>query len=217
MAHLQIKWQHWPLIVGSTLLICTMIGIATWMTPTQSPHQVSPSLLMAGAMLRSTPPDLLAGGNRVDAQWNTISRDIVGEANSALAIADTALDTQAQINAQQCYTDPQAQNVATQAINANDGRLVFSLNYCPNQQALFGRLSLLETAHPLTAGGCFYIQNQQIFSGPGGFEGNCFPQIDPGTIQTTPATNDGQQWQACWIDYSVMLPKPLCTAFQRSI
>lgn len=225
-AHLKLKQRHWFLIPGLLSLIFTLIGGITWMALTRSldaPRQASSlSLSVAGTMLRSAAP---ATPHQVDNQRSTIP-DIIGGVNgnqimlqkNALDIVDaTQMDSQVQIDARQCYLDPQARIVASQATNAGDGRLVFSLNYCPNQQALFGRFNFLETSHPLAQGGCFYIQNELIFSGPGGFEGECPQQIAPGSFYTLPAIDDGHNWQACWIDYSVTLPKPLCTAFQRSI
>ena len=155
-------------------------------------------LIMGGALLLGTAhPELLAHS----LQGNAMS---VSEAFNMN-----------QIDAQQCYTDPHVQNIAPQSANAGDGRVGFALAYCPSQNAFFGRFGLYETNQPLKQGGCFYIQNDLTLHGQGGFEGGCSPQYDPGDIQTSPAFNDGHPWQACWIDYSVVSPKPICTDFQK--
>src|SRR5690242_17678276 len=44
-----------------------------------------------------------------------------------------------QIDAAQCYADPQLQTISTQSVAAGSGRMVLSLNACPGQQALFGQ------------------------------------------------------------------------------
>jgi len=105
--------------------------------------------------------------------------------------------------------------VTTQSVAAGTGRMVFSLDACPGQQALFGQFRLLDTGQPLTADSCAYIQNDLIGENQGAFAGDCSGQLDPGNLQTAPRPNDGRHWQACWIEYSVPLPQPVCTAFEQ--
>ncbi len=157
-------------------------------------------LLVGGAILFSTlPPEVIAQGLR----------------GNALDLAQAANTNQA--DAQQCYTDQGIKTIASRSANAGDGRMVFALKYCPSQGRLFGDFGLVETNQSLPYGGCFYIQNELTLHGQGGFEGGCPSQINPGNMQTHPTINDGQKWQACWIDYSATLPKPVCTDFQQIV
>ncbi len=128
---------------------------------------------------------------------------------------DQALAPKLTVNAQLCYHDPQLQVLSTQSGIAGDGAFAATLNYCPSQQAYFGRFSLLETNQSLTSGGCFYIQNDTTAHGSqSGFQLTCPKSISPGDLTTAPNIDDGHPWQACWIDYAPTTPRPACTSFK---
>ncbi|GHP00775.1 hypothetical protein KSF_108220 [Reticulibacter mediterranei] len=112
-----------------------------------------------------------------------------------------------------CYNDPKREHLSSKVVKTENGTdLSLMLDYCPSQDAFFGRFTLLNTDQALLHGGCYTIQNDLAAQKQhhGASQGECSSMITPGPFETAPNRNDGHRWQACWMAHAT---KPVCTAF----